>query len=209
MNHNTSSALHNTWSSFLLIDVLEDEEAVIYSNDIKTLELYKEVYLNHFDSKPFLKNAKIKEGKCEWNIKDIDQHVWNTTAFFDYLKTERKPNNKFSYSMAKKDRKDASYGASYKGIDDDMYESMKKLLHDQIDLGDSRNFKSADELNDKFIKLLNCKTFIGTENSWSMLAQSLHIPSTHLCQIWPHKSLKRIKINDVRTYVDPLVEVIQ
>tara|TARA_B100001057_G_scaffold427390_1_gene452116 strand:- start:1292 stop:1897 length:606 start_codon:yes stop_codon:yes gene_type:complete len=200
MNHNTSSALHNTWSSFLSIDVLEDEEAVIYSDDIKTMELYKEVYLNHFNSK-FLKNAKIKKGKCQWNIKP-------NLPFFDYLKTERKPNNKFSYSMAKKDRKDASYGASYKGVDDDMYESMKELLHDQIDLGDSRNFKSADELNDKFIKLLNCKTFIGTENSWSMLAQSLHIPSTHLCQIWPHKSLKRIKINDVRTYVDPLVQVI-
>ena len=72
MNHNTSSALHNTWSSFLLIDVLEDEEAVIYSNDIKTMELYKEVYLNHFDSKPFLRSAKIKEGKCEWNIENID-----------------------------------------------------------------------------------------------------------------------------------------
>ena len=200
MNHNTSSALHNTWSSFLSIDVLEDEEAVIYSDDIKTMELYKEVYLNHFNSK-FLKNAKIKKGKCQWNIKP-------NLPFFDYLKTERKPNNKFSYSMARKDRKDASFGASYKGVDDDMYESMKELLHDQIDLGDSRNFKSADELNDKFIKLLNCKTFIGTENSWSMLAQSLHIPSTHLCQIWPHKSLKRIKINDVRTYVDPLVQVI-
>ena len=201
MNHNTSGALHNTWSSFLSIDVLEDEEAVIYRDDIKIMELYKEVYLNHFNSK-FLENAKIKKGKCEWNIK-------SNLPFFDYLKTERKPNNKFSYSMARKDRKDASYGASYKGIDDDMYESMKELLHDQIDLGDSRNFKSADELNDKFIKLLNCKTFIGTENSWSMLAQSLHIPSTHLCQIWPHKSLKRIKVNDVRTYVDPLVEVIQ
>ena len=201
MNHNTSGALHNTWSSFLSIDVLEDEEAVIYSDDIKIMELYKEVYLNHFNSK-FLENAKIKKGKCEWNIK-------SNLPFFDYLKTERKPNNKFSYSMARKDRKDASYGASYKGVDDDMYESMKELLHDQIDLGDSRNFKSADELNDKFIKLLNCKTFIGTENSWSMLAQSLHIPSTHLCQIWPHKSLKRIKVNDVRTYVDPLVEVIQ
>ena len=80
MNHNTSSALHNTWSSFLLIDVLEDEEAVIYSNDIKTMELYKEVYLNHFDSKPFLRSAKIKEGKCEWNIENIEQHVWSTTA---------------------------------------------------------------------------------------------------------------------------------
>ena len=169
MNHNTSSALHNTWSSFLLIDVLEDEEAVIYSNDIKTMELYKEVYLNHFDSKPFLRNAKIKEGKCEWNIENIDQHVWNTTAFFDYLKTERKPNNKFSYSMARKDRKDASFGASYKGVDDDMYESMKELLHDQIDLGDSRNFKSADELIYKVTQLATAETFVGANCSWAWL----------------------------------------
>ena len=142
MNHNTSGALHNTWSSFLTIDVLEDEEAVIYSDDMKTMELYKEVYLNHFNSK-FLKNAKIKKGKCEWNIK--------STAFFDYLKTERKENNKFSYSMARKNRKDASFGASYKGIDDNMHEMMEELLHDQISLGDSRSFKNAEELDNKFI----------------------------------------------------------
>ena len=201
MNHNTSGALHNTWSSFLSIDVLEDEEAVIYSDDIKIMELYKEVYLNHFNSK-FLKNAKIKKGKCQWNIKP-------NLPFFDYLKTERKQNNKFSYSMAIKDRKDASFGASYKGIDNAMHDMMEELLHDQINIGDSRNFKNAEELDNKFVTLLNSKAFIGTENSWSLLAKDLHIPCMHLCQFWPHRSLKRIKINDVRTYVDPLVEVIQ
>ena len=57
MNHNTSGALHNTWSSFLSIDVSEDEDAVIYSDDIKTMELYKEVYLNHqFYPQFYLKN---------------------------------------------------------------------------------------------------------------------------------------------------------
>jgi len=200
MNHNTSGALYHTWSSFLSIDVLEDEEAVIYSDDIKTMELYKEVYLNHFNSK-FLKNAKIKKGKCQWNTK--------STAFFNYLKTEKITNNTFAYSIAKKDTKGASLGASYKGVDNEMHDMMEELLHSQINLGDSRNFKSAEELNDKFIKLLNCKTFIGTSNSWSMLAKSLYIPCIHLCQVWPHKSLKRIRINDVRTYVDPLVEIIK
>lgn len=211
MNHNTSSALHNTWSSFLLIDVLEDEEAVIYSNDIKTMELYKEVYLNHFDAKQWFKNAKLKDGKHQhgWNTETMNKYVWNTSLYIDNLKTEKNTNDTLTYSIAKKDTKGASLGASYKGVDNEMHDTMQELLYSQLNLGDSRNFKSAEELNDKFIKLLNCKTFIGTETSWSLLAMRLEIPCMHLCQFWPHRSSKRITIDNARVYVDPYVEIVK
>ena len=83
MNHNTSSALHNTWSSFLLIDVLEDEEAVIYSNDIKTMELYKEVYLNNFDSNDYTLRHKVaKDFRKRFNF---DKTISNYINFFESL----------------------------------------------------------------------------------------------------------------------------
>ena len=210
-NYNASGALHSTWTNFLLIDALEDDEAVICCEDVKVAELYKEVYLNHFDAKEWFKNAKLKDGKHQhgWNTETMDKCVWDTDAYIKNLKTEKNTNNTFTYSIAKKDTKGASLGATYKGVDDEMHDMMEELLHSQINLGDSRNFKSAEELNNKFIKLLNCKTFIGTENSWSLLASRLEIPSMHLCQLWPHHALKRIKINDVRTYIDPYVEIVK
>ena len=201
MNHNASGALYHTWTSFILIDVLEDEEAVICCENIKVAELYKEVYLNHFNAKQWFKNAKLKDGKQEWNYKAMEKHVVQAKGFLNYLKTDKKPNDKFAYSIAKCD-------VSTQGVDDDMYEMMQDLLKDQTDLGNSRHFKSAEELDDKFTMLLNCKAFIGTETSWSLLSKNLHIPCMSLHQFWPYKSIKRIRIDGVRTYVDPHIHMV-
>ena len=210
-NYNASGALHSTWTNFLLIDALEDDEAVICCEDVKVAELYKEVYLNHFDAKEWFKNAKLKDGKHQhgWNTETMDKYVWDTGAYIKNLKTEKNTNNTFAYSIAKKDTKGASLGATYKGVDDEMHDMMEELLHSQINLGDSRNFKSAEELNDKFTKLLNCKAFIGTETSWSLLASRVEIPTMHLCQLWPHHALKRVTLDHARVYIDPLVDIVK
>ena len=85
---------------------------------------------------------------------------------------------------------------------------MQDLLKDQTHLGNSRHFKSAEELDDKFTMLLNCKAFIGTETSWSLLSKNLHIPCMSLHQFWPYKSIKRVRIDGVRTYVDPHIHMV-
>jgi hypothetical protein len=101
----------------------------------------------------------------------------------------------------------AKCDVSTQGVDNNMYELMQDLLNDQVDLGNSRHFKSAEELDDKFTMLLNCKAFIGTETSWSLLSKNLHIPCMSLHQFWPYKSIKRVRIDGVRTYVDPHIAI--
>tara|TARA_B100000900_G_C20480782_1_gene675335 strand:- start:143 stop:784 length:642 start_codon:yes stop_codon:yes gene_type:complete len=203
MNYPSSGALFDSWVSFVLIDSNEDSEAVLCCEDIKQTEIFLEVFLDHFQSKQWLRNAKLKKRNATHTKlvgrSEVDK-ILLTKPFVRNLKTERVVNDTFTYSLANKSK-------TYKGMDDQMYTMMKEILANGIDLGDSRNFESAEQLNEKFIAILNCKMHLGTESSWTMFAKYLRIPVLHTFQLWPYQSLKRVRFNDVRTYVDPHIEI--
>ena len=199
MNYPSSPALFDTWANFLLIEVLEDEEPIVWCEDIKQTEIFKEVFINNFDSL-WLEEAELKEGRCKFDKKLLEEKVLSKKVFRNYLKTKREPSGQVTYSLAKNDK-------TYKGMDTEMYDVLQQVLVNEIDMGNSRDFRDAEHLDERFKTLLNCKMHMGTESSWTMLASFLAIPTLHTFQVWPYKSLKRVRFNDVRTYVDPHIEI--
>lgn len=79
----------------------------------------------------------------------------------------------YCYSIAKKEN-------THKGISKLPYERLLNILNkDGYDLGDSRNFNSAEELIDKLLALNSSEIYVGTNCSWLYLAEIFNVPAIH------------------------------
>lgn len=205
MIYHITDAFSDAFSIFMLIDYNKDERPIIVTSKVKEIESYKELYLKYFNSEYFV-NTKIKlkpENMFEDCITPDGNPIFKMSHLFveackDKSIFEKK--NWFSYSLA-------SNAHTYKGMDNKMMDHMKQLLSQGIDLGDSRNFDSFEDMEKRFLTLCQSKYFIGSEVSWAIFCTFFQIECMQLFQLWPYKSTKRAKFGDLTFSIDPHMKI--
>ena len=201
MIYEITDAFSDAFSIFKLIDIKKDTKPIIVTNKKTEIENYKELYLKYFYSEYFI-NSKIKNKPKDFfenAITIAGNPVFKMKGLF--RSSAKKPfifekKYKFSYSLA-------SCANSYKGMDEGMMEHMKQLLNQGINLGDSRNFKDFNDMEDKFLKLCGSHYYIGSEVSWAIFCTFFEIECMQLFQLWPYKSVKKVSMNNLTFSVDP------
>lgn len=201
MLYKLTDGFSDAFSMFMLMDFKQDQRPVIVTNKVNEVEMYKELYLKYFFSTNVDK-VKIKREPNEFFDEVITAYknpvFQNRDLFLRNVKDKTMFNKKehYCYSLA-------SNRKSYKGMDDEMMEYIKPLLVNGTDLGNSRNFESFEQMEQKFLTLCSSKFFIGSEVSWSIFCSFFKIPCMHLFQFVPYMSTKRVEMNDLTFSVDP------
>ena len=172
------------------MDFKQDQRPVIVTNKVNEVEMYKELYLKYFFSENVDK-VKIKREPNEFFdevITATNNPVFkNLDLFLKNAKDKTMFNKKehYCYSLA-------SNRKSYKGMDDEMMEYIKPLLVNGTDLGNSRNFKSFEQMAQKFLTVsLN---FLLVVRSWSIFCAFQDTLYAFLICLY---GTKRVEINDL------------
>ena len=202
MIYEMTDAFSDAFSIFKLIDIKKDTKPIIVTSNVEAIESYRKLYLKYFYSDYFV-NAKIKT-KPQHFFEDTITIVGNpvfkmkglfrSTAKVPSIFREKK--YQFAYSLA-------SCANTEKGMDQSMMNYMNNLLKQGEDLGDSRNFKSFEDMEDKFLKLCGSNYYIGSEVSWAIFCTFFEIECMQLFQLWPYKSVKKVSMNNLTFSADP------
>lgn len=162
----TNDALNKTWRQFGYINhawhLGFEDDMIIYADDLNQLQIMWEAYKHFFNVKG--EPIFAKEGRSQVDFQDYyrnttKDNLWN--VFKLYLKKPIEVTHPIVYSIA--DIKN-----SRKGINGLSKENIMKNLN-AFDLGDSRNFKDADQLIEKITKLSTAQMFLGTSCSWAFI----------------------------------------
>ena len=201
MLYRMTDAFSDAFSMFMLIEYNQDDKPIIITSDVKEIELYKELYLKYFNSNYF-KKSKIKQKPKDFSEKCITVHknpIFDMTHLFkEYVRDKSIFESKehYCYSLV-------SYRNTHKGMDDKMMEYIRAIFKDGIDLGNSRNFVSFEEMEQRFLTLCSSKFYVGSEVSWSIFCQFFHKHCMHMFQLSPYFSTQEIKLNDLILRVNP------
>tara|TARA_B100000282_G_scaffold44627_1_gene27789 strand:- start:6077 stop:6652 length:576 start_codon:yes stop_codon:yes gene_type:complete len=169
MEFSTNDALGKTWRQFNYMNYAwrsgYKEDVIVYCTHMDQIKIMWEAYKHFFDvdGEPIFYK---EEGD---HVVGVQDYYRNRTrdSLFDLFKTYLKPwpyigsALPIAYSII--DIKD-----HWKGIDSKSRKNIFKFLTG-TDLGDTRNFKSADELIYKTTQLASAETFIGPNCSWAGL----------------------------------------
>jgi len=169
MEFATNHALGKTWRQYHYMNhawrLGHEDDMVIYCSHFDQAKIMWEAYKHFFEVKgePIFREENFE------HVLDLQDYYRNPTRddLFDLFKTYLKPwpylgtALPIAYSII-----DIKNGD--KGIDSKSKNNILKFLTG-TDLGDTRNFKSADELIYKITQLAAAETFIGPNCSWSFL----------------------------------------
>ena len=166
MEFATTTALGKTWRQYNYMNhswrLGHEDEMILYAHDIDAAEIHWEAYKHFFE----VEGEPIFCGVNRERVIGVQDYYRNPTKahMFEVFKTYVKPlPKKLSIVYSIIDIKN-----SEKGIHSKSKDNIIKHLSG-VDLGDSRNFKSADELIYKVTQLASAETFLGANCSWAWL----------------------------------------
>jgi len=169
MEFATTTALGKTWRQYNYMNhawrLGYEDEMILYAHDLDTAKIHWEAYKHFFE----VDGEPIFCGERGPHIIGVQDYYRNPTKahMFEVFKTYVKPwpyiGSALPVAYSIIDIKN-----SVKGIDSKSKNNIIKHLSG-VDLGDSRNFKSADELIYKVTQLASAETFIGANCSWAWL----------------------------------------
>lgn len=177
----TNHALNKTWRQFGYINhawhLGFKDDMIIYAHDLNQLQIMWEAYKHFFNVKGepiFIKEDRTRVEFRDYYANVTKQNLWH--IFRLYRKKPRKITHPIAYSIA-----DVKNSQRY-GIDGLLKESILKSLNG-FDLGNTRDFKDADELIDKLTKLSTAEVFLGSHCSWAFLSPYFDTPWIELHEI--------------------------
>lgn len=159
-----------TWRKFLYISHFEIKNSIAYCEDVNHSLIYWEAFQHFFnvkvEPKQFLKATKkmIKE----WDREPTSDYQYD--LFKKYVKHTPTKTHEIVYSIIDKEGSHVHTYGRTKGL----YPKVRDVLVNNlvgIDLGNSRNFKSANELIKKVKILADSKVIVGSPCSWTRLAE--------------------------------------
>jgi len=166
MKFATTTALGKTWRQYNYMNhawrLGYEDEMILYAYDLDAAKIHWEAYKHFFD----VKGEPTFCGERGDDIVGVQDYYRNPTKahMFEVFRTYVKPlPKKLSVVYSIIDIKN-----SEKGIHSKSKNNIIKHLSG-FDLGDSRNFKSADELIYKVTQLASAETFVGANCSWAWL----------------------------------------
>lgn len=173
MEFSTNHALNKTFRVFGYINhawhLGFKDEMVLYAHDLDQLQIMWEAYKHFFEVKgepTFLKEGTNQIGWPDYYRNTTKENLWS--IFKQYRKRPREVTHPIVYSIS--DVKKSHYGIN--GLSK---ENIMKNLRG-IDLGDTRNFESADQLIDKITKLSTAQMFFGSHCSWAFICPYFDTP---------------------------------
>jgi hypothetical protein len=163
MEYIVPPALSNAWRQYHYINHSKDKDAIIHCEDINQSLLFWEAFKHFFKIQVEPKEFIEATSEVRKNYEVYQKPTKNAQypVFKTYLKEEPFEMHPLVYSIIDSD-------THQKGIH---YKSKLNIIKNLngINLGDSRNFKDADELIHKIIQLANAETFLGSSCSWAWI----------------------------------------
>ncbi len=184
MEFATNHALGKTWRQYNYMNNAwrsgHEDDMVIYCSHIDQAKIMWEAYKHFFE----VKGEPIFREENYDHVIDFQDYYRNPTrdTLFDLFKTYLKPwpyigtALPVAYSII--DIKNSSKGISSKSKNN----IIKHLSG--VDLGNTRDFKSAAELIYKVTQLASAETFIGSNCSWAGLCPYFNTTWIELREVW-------------------------
>lgn len=182
-NFITYDILKKTFYSLVYIDFMQIEGYVnIYCSDLKQTHMHVQAYHHFFKNNI---KAKINYEKIEEHDRNIMKHPNLPFDGYDWFR------KKLKRKIPKKDHictSLISVDKHEKGITKEQKEALLSCFGEKIiNIGDSRNFSSTNEVIDKLTILAESKCFIGSSTSYSHMAPIFDTPSIHINSFWPYR----------------------
>ena len=165
-----TDAVSQAFRQFTHANYSKIENPIFYCDTIEQVKIFYKAYITLFKTQF---KTPVFNG---WN--DQALYIRDSEKFNRSVNLKRTFNKEYNYcySLAKKEN-------THKGIDDTAYEHLLNILKkDGHDLGDSRNFVSADQLIHKLTILASSQIYVGTNCSWLYLAEVFKIPAINTHQ---------------------------
>jgi len=195
------TALVDAFRIFTLAHMYDNEEVTFLLDNVKQGEIFWEAFNIIFDL-PLKKEPKLIRNTVWYGdfgdrrhevCYDMGIRIGPTRQekeqIVDHMSGKFRPgfkttdNDYFVYSIHHMSK-------NHKGVDQFFLDKMIEMFINSggIDLGNSRDFNTTDELVDKMKLLANASCYIGTKTSWINLSRFFSVPGMALYQHSPHRS---------------------
>lgn len=178
------NSLTGTWKCLGYAQYFGIESMKLYASYPEMSKMYVEAYKHFFEWSP-----------CKVEIKPIDPKLKNITEEPSFpLQNEREWFHKRLKHEWKHDGPPTTSLIDFKnhekGLPPSVLESFKSCLSENtIDLGDTRNFKSTQDIIDTITEVANSRIYFGCLTTWSKIAPLFDTPVVEILPFYPYNSM--------------------